>query len=134
MELELERLKKQINLFKKAYKTLRNWFKQENFNDLEKDWIIQRFEYTIELSWKTCKKFLEYEKLDFIQAPRDILKESFKIGLIDDLKLWSDFLDIRNSMSHMYSEYVSGDSFIYIQKKYKKIWKLIKKLNSSLEK
>ncbi|MBT3726362.1 hypothetical protein HOG21_01300 [bacterium] len=40
---------------------------------------MQRFEYTIELSWKTCKMFLIYEKLDFLPAPREIIRESFKL-------------------------------------------------------
>ena len=123
--MELEVLKKQIELLKKSYKTLFTAFKGKSLNDLEKDWVIQRFEYTIELSWKTCRKFLMYKKVSFIWWPKDIFKEMFRIGVLDDLELWENFLDIRNAMSHMYSEYVSENSFEYIKNNYEKIQFLI---------
>lgn len=126
--MELKKLEKQIDLLNKAYLTLEEAFKQKSFSDLEKDWVIQRFEYTIELSWKTCKKMLDYKKVNFIPSPRDIMRESFKLELISDLELWEEFIDIRNYMSHMYSEYVSWESFNFIKKNYKKIWELINKL------
>ena len=128
--MEIELVKKQISLFNKAYLTIEEGFKNEDFNDLEKDGIIQRFEYTIEIAWKTCKKVLEYQKLNFIASPKEILKECYKLSIITDLELWENFLDIRNSMSHMYSEYVSSESFNYIQKHFTEIKKLIDNLNS----
>lgn len=131
--MELEKLKKQIQLLEKAYWTLEKPFEKKEFSDLEKDWVIQRFEYTIELAWKTCKKFISYEKVDFIPSPREIIRESFKLWIINDLELWESFLDIRNSMSHMYSEYVSGESFEFIKNNYKEIWLLINNLEKSLK-
>lgn len=89
--MELKKLENQIKLLKRAYKTIDTVISNEKLNDLEKDWVIQRFEYTIELAWKTCKKFLQYEKLDFIPAPRDIIRESFKLWLIRDLEIWENF-------------------------------------------
>jgi len=132
--MELKKLKNQIKLLKKAYATIEKAFEKKKFNDLEKDWVIQRFEYTIELSWKTCKMFLIYEKLDFLPAPREIIRESFKLWIIWDLELWEEFLDIRNSMSHMYSEYVSWESFDYIKENHGNISYLIKHLEKIVSK
>lgn len=123
--MELERLNKQILLFEKAYKTLESAFEKKSFNELEKDWVIQRFEYTIELSWKTLKRILEYELSDSNLFPKEIFKEFYKKWLISDLELWFNFLQIRNYMSHMYSEYNSNDSFNFIKKNYKSIWELV---------
>jgi len=124
--MELKRLQKQILLFEKANNTLQNVFKEKkDFSELEKDWVIQRFEYTIEIWWKTLKKVLEYEKLNFTPAPKEIIKESYKLDYIDSLELWDEFLDIRNQMSHIYSDFYSKDNFDFIKKNSNKITETI---------
>ena len=124
--MELKRLQKQILLFEKANNTLQNVFKEKkDFSELEKDWVIQRFEYTIEIWWKTLKKVLEYEKLNFTPAPKEIIKESYKLDYIDSLELWNEFLDIRNQMSHIYSDFYSKDNFDFIKKNSNKITETI---------
>jgi len=59
--MELERLQKQICFLEKAYKTLEEAMSLKVLSDLEKAGTIQRFEYTIELTWKTLKNILKYE-------------------------------------------------------------------------
>ena len=114
--MELKKLQKQILLFEKANNTLQKVFiEQKNFSELEKDWVIQRFEYTVEIWWKTLKKVLEYLKLDFTPSPREIIRESYKLDFINSLELWEEFLDIRNQMSHVYSDYYSKDNFDFIK-------------------
>lgn len=126
--MELDKLKKQIKLLEKAFITLKNAFEKWDLNELEKDWVIQRFEYTIELSWKTWKKFLEYKWTKSNLFPKEVFKELYKMDLVEDLQLWNDFLDARNSVSHLYSEYISSDIFDFIKEKYIHIWNLIDKL------
>jgi len=129
--MELDRLKKQILLFEKANNSLQKVFiEQTEFSELEKDWVIQRFEYTIEISWKNLKKVLEYEQLNFIPAPKEIMRESYKLNYIDSLELWDEFLDIRNGMSHIYSDYYSKDNFDFIKLNSKKIIKTIELLKN----
>ena len=125
--MELVRLQKQILLLEKANITLESIFVQSRvLNDLEKDWVIQRFEDNIELAWKTLKKILEYEKVEFTASPREVIKESYKLWLIDSIELWEEFLDIRNQMSHIYSEYYSEDNYEFIKTNHKKINEMIK--------
>jgi len=62
---------------------------------------IQRFEFVIELFWKTLKRALEYEGT-ITKTPRETLKETYAIGWINDETLWLDMLDCRNETSHLY--------------------------------
>ncbi len=132
--MELVRLQEQILLLEKANKTLEDVFIDGyKLNDLEKDWVIQRFEYNIELVHKTLKKVLEYLKVNFMASPREIIRECFKLWFIDNLELWEEFLDIRNQMSHIYSEYYAEDNFEFIQLHHKQIFDLIQKLKTKFE-
>lgn len=75
---------------------------------LKRDAVIQRFEYTYELSHKMLKRFLEavspspetVDQLDF----RDLLRLGAEMGLIDDVQQWFIFRDKRNITSHAYDE------------------------------
>ncbi len=62
---------------------------------------IQRFEYVIELMWKTLKRALDYEGIH-PKTPRESLREAFQIGWLDDEDVWLDMLDKRNTTSHLY--------------------------------
>lgn len=129
--MELKKLQKQILLFEKANNSLQKVFLEiEEFSELEKDWVIQRFEYTIEIWWKTLKKVLEYSQLNFTPSPKEIIRESYKIGYINSLELWWEFLDIRNQMSHIYSDYYSKDNFDFIKINSNKITETIEILKN----
>jgi nucleotidyltransferase substrate binding protein (TIGR01987 family) len=75
----------------------------ETLNRLEKEGLIQRFEYTFELSWKTMKDYLEARGIS-AAYPRDTIKESFAHGLIEDGETWMEMLERRNLLSHTYDE------------------------------
>ena len=75
-----------------------------NENDLLRDGLIQRFEFTFELAWKTLKVCFEDEGLIGINSPKAVLKEAFSAGLIDNDNLWLEILNDRNSTSHIYNE------------------------------
>lgn len=128
--MELIQLQNQIKIFENAYKTLEEAFSQSQLSELEKDGVIQRFEYNIELSWKTLKNVLIYEKIDFIFSPREVIKESFKLWFISSIEVWEQHLDVRNQMTHTYSAYHSKNNFLYIEKNYKSIRILLKCLQS----
>ena len=72
-------------------------------NQLEKEGTIQRFEYCLELAWKTMKDYLEYNGVTILPAtPRQVIKEAFAAGVIADGQVWVDMLDHRNLLSHTY--------------------------------
>jgi nucleotidyltransferase substrate binding protein (TIGR01987 family) len=72
-------------------------------NQLEKEGAIQRFEYSIELAWKTAKDFLEDSGLVIDPVtPREVLKQAFAAKVISDGQVWIDMLNHRNLLSHTY--------------------------------
>ena len=73
--------------FEKAFNKLKETIDQfDSLDDLSKEGLIQRFEYTFELSWKTIKDFLEHKNVE-AKYPRDTIKQAFNHELIDNEKL-----------------------------------------------
>ena len=72
-------------------------------DEFMRDSAIQRFEFTFELFWKTLKAVGDEAGLTSY-APRDALRESFRLGLIDEDPGWFQMLEDRNLASHTYSE------------------------------
>ncbi len=126
--MELKRIQKQILLLEKAYKTLNNAMNQWKYSKLEQDWTIQRFEYTIELTWKTLKKIHIFEFWECNLFPKQIFKVFYENWIVTNLELWFALLKERNNLSHFYSEYFAEKSFKFIKEHYWEIWILIQVL------
>ena len=71
------------------------------------------------------KQVLLLEELEFTPSPKEVIRQSFKLGFVIKLDLWEEFLDIRNQMSHVYSEYYSEHNFDFIVLNHKEISKTI---------
>jgi nucleotidyltransferase substrate binding protein (TIGR01987 family) len=90
--------------FDKAYKQLEQAIKDfKTLSVLEKEGLIQRFEYTFELAWKTLKDYLEAQEVE-ANFPREVIKASFHYGLIEKGEVWMDMLEKRNVLAHTYDE------------------------------
>lgn len=87
-------------------------------NDLLRDGLIQRFEFTFELAWKTLKFLFEDEGLMGLNSPKAVLREAFSAGLIEGEDLWITMLRDRNSTSHIYNENISKEICNKIIEKY----------------
>lgn len=94
--------------FERAFLLLRSALDQKSlneFSDLEKEGIIQRFEYTYELAWKTLKDYLEYTGITLEQiTPRNVIKQAYAANIIKDGQAWIEMLEHRNLMSHTYNQ------------------------------
>lgn len=98
------RWRQRFENFTKAYSQLSLAIKDfENLSLLEKEGLIQRFEYTFELAWKTLKDYLEAQEVK-VSFPREVIKSAFHYGLIEDGDTWMDMLEKRNLMAHTYDE------------------------------
>jgi nucleotidyltransferase substrate binding protein (TIGR01987 family) len=70
---------------------------------LEKEGVIQRFEYTFELSWRLLKDYLEAEGAVIAPiTPRQVIKDAFAAKLLADGQAWVAMLDHRNLLAHTY--------------------------------
>lgn len=71
---------------------------------LEKQGVIQAFEYSYELAWNTLKDFLLWQGIEGIIGSRDTIREAFSQGLIEEGQGWMNMLADRNRTSHTYNE------------------------------
>lgn len=97
------RWKQRFQNFEKAFLRLREAIELNEPSELERNGLVQRFEFTIELCWNTLKDYLEHEGFQFKPTPKETLRQAFKSGIIEDAQVLIDGLDIRNELSHDYS-------------------------------
>lgn len=71
---------------------------------LEEQGLIQEFEYTHELAWKTMKDFLEDRGNSSLYGSKDVTRAAFKLGLIENGEVWMNMIKSRNETSHTYNE------------------------------
>ncbi len=108
MEKKDIRWKQRFQNFEQAYYRLKEAMEMEELNELERNGLIQRFEFTLDLSWKVMKDFLEEKGFSFKSSPKDTLRLAQENGFINYAQELIDGLDIRNELSHDYS----GEKFI----------------------
>ena len=78
-------------------------------DDIIRDGMIQRFEFTIELAWKTLRVYLIEQGFIDLTSPKIVLRESFSAGLIQNQEVWLQMLQDRNQTSHMYDENIANE-------------------------
>ena len=91
--------------FSRAYSLLRDALEDgvDPLNQLEREGVMRRFEFTFELSWNLLKDKLEYDGVILPSAtPRGVMRQAFSAKLIDDCDAWLAMLTDRNLMSHTY--------------------------------
>ena len=91
--------------FERAFLRLREALEQDpaSLNQLEKEGIIQRFEYTFELAWKVLKDKMEFDGLEINQiSPKRVVRDAYAARYIDNADLWLQMIGDRNLMSHTY--------------------------------
>jgi nucleotidyltransferase substrate binding protein (TIGR01987 family) len=81
--------------------------KTRELSDLEEQGLIQAFEFTHELAWKTLKDFLEDRGVTGLYGSKDTSREAFKSGLIENGETWMEMIKSRNLTSHTYNEDVA---------------------------
>lgn len=79
--------------------------------DLEKQGLIQAFEYTHELAWNTAKDFYVDQGVSDLQGSKDVARLAFKRGLIKNGTVWMDMIKSRNKTSHTYNPETAEEIF-----------------------
>ena len=96
VDLKLDALGKALQRFHESLQF-------EESQPLVIDASIQRFEFSIELSWKTLKACLALEGVT-ANTPRECLQQAFAAHWFDDEQAWLSMLKDRNLTSHTYKE------------------------------
>ncbi|HRY83369.1 MAG TPA: nucleotidyltransferase substrate binding protein [Candidatus Cloacimonadota bacterium] len=88
--------------YKRALGLLEAAAKLDKLSDLETEGMIQRFEYTFELAWKTLKDFLEEQGFAEIVGSREAIRLAFANDIIAEGETWMDMIRARNLSTHLY--------------------------------
>ena len=100
-----------------------------DLSELELEGLVQRFEYTFELSWKVMQDLLLYKGYEFMLGPNGALKMAFEDGLITDHDNWRRMAKSRNTLSHVYDE---GEALPIVRLIYSDYAPLLKELDEKL--
>ena len=116
----MDKLHEKYNYLKEAVKRL-----HEALDDYKKypldsvrDGAIQRFEFCTELAWKTMREYLLDQGYTNINSPKEVIKQAFAFGMIEDSKVWLELLNDRNLTSHVYDEATARAIFDRIESQY----------------
>ena len=111
LDLDLDiRWKQRLQNYTKALKTLTeavNLNQQRPLSQLEKQGLIQGFEFTHELGWKMLKDYLENKGISGLIGSKDATRMAFQNGLITDGQAWMDMIKSRNLTSHTYNQEIA---------------------------
>lgn len=77
---------------------------ERKLSELEQQGLIQAFEFTHELAWNTLKDFLESRGATGLYGSKDVTREAFAGGLIQEGEIWMAMIQSRNRTSHTYNE------------------------------
>ena len=101
------RWKQRFQNYKKALLTVKNAVdlsEQRELSDLEKQGVIQGFEFTFELAWNLMKDYLEEQGINGIIGSKSAIRQAFSKGIIEDGQAWMDMQKERNLAAHSYDE------------------------------
>lgn len=100
------RWKQRYENFEKAFLLLKEAIEMDiqKLNQLEKEGIIQRFEYTFELAWKVLKDKMEEDGITMVTiSPKYVVRKAYETKYIDDAETWLVMIGDRNQISHTYN-------------------------------
>ena len=110
VELNLDPLEKAIEQLKSGIKQS----KVDPDNELLRDGVIQRFEYTMDLSWKMIQRYLKHiAQVDesVIRTKKDLFREAGRLRLITNVETWFGYYEARNETSHTYDPQIAESVF-----------------------
>ncbi len=82
-------------------------------NALIIDATIQRFEFVIELFWKTLKRLLNDQGIH-ATTPKEVLKKAYAAEWLKNETKWLQMLEDRNATSHVYDEEKAQEIYQHI--------------------
>jgi nucleotidyltransferase substrate binding protein (TIGR01987 family) len=113
------RWRQRLENFRKALTQLDKACEKESYTDLERAGLVQMFEFTYELAWKTLKDMLFYEGFD-VKTPRAVIRKSFEVEYLNesDAEALLDGIEKRNLLSHTYEEQTAAEAVRLIKDSY----------------
>lgn len=106
--------------YKKAVNQLHSAIEQYGNTDIAiiKEGIIQRFEFTHELSWKLMQDILKGQGETDLFGSKSATRLAFNRGLIQNGEIWLDMIESRNITVHTYNSDILDKEFNKVVKYY----------------
>ena len=76
----------------------------DSLSELEREGLVQRFEYNFELAWKVLQDLLLAKGYDFVKGPNGTLQQALEDGVIADHDGWRAMAKARTLTTHTYDE------------------------------
>ena len=115
----------------KAFQEFSSACSLEHYTKLERSGLIQTFEFTFELAWKTLQDLLLSRGYEGNHGPRPVIEQAFQDGIIEDGETWTKMILSRNLSTHTYNEKIAEDLAQLIKSLYfPSMTKLIQKLTA----
>lgn len=102
---------------------------------ITRDSIIQRFEYSVELSWKLVYEFIKQKhQLDLPASPKAVFKECLKIKLLseEDIEQSVEMVNLRNLTAHVYQEAIANQMVDNVPQYLKLLKKIINQVEQNV--
>ena len=79
---------------------------RQNLTEIERDALIQRFEFTFELTWKCAKEYLYIQEGIDAASPKKVIRSCREVGVLSDVETEQalKMADDRNLITHIYDE------------------------------
>jgi len=87
-------------------------------DEMIKEGLIQRFEYTHELAWNVMKDYAEYQGNNTVGGSRDATREALQLKIIENGEVWMDMIQSRNKTTHTYNESTANEIYRKIMEDY----------------
>lgn len=82
------------------------------------DGLIQRFEFCVDFSLKTCREYIDTAGHTVEGDDKTVLTKAKNIGLIDNLDTWLDILNDRQATKQIYHPSVAQKIMLNCKRKY----------------
>ena len=92
-----QRFEDSLNNFRSAFEQFTNALSMEKtliekgLGDIVPDVLIKRFEFTFELGWKTIRRWLDYQGVASVTAPREVLRSAYTHRLVREEDEWCPY-------------------------------------------
>lgn len=106
------------NAFKKAFLKLKEFVETDNGSEKDRGAIINAYQYTFELFWKTLQRYMQQQEMLDEQGPGSVIRTAFQYNIIDNGPLYMSMLKDRNLVTHTYKEDVAEDIHCRIREEY----------------
>ncbi len=112
IEQKLRDFQSAFSRLKEAYQRSLSERYSEDFSFF-RDSTIQRFEFTVEIFWKTIKSFLKIQEGVSCLSPKSCIRELYSLEYIteEETRVLLEMIDYRNLTSHTYHEEVAQAIF-----------------------